>query len=1261
MRPTTLRKPIITVALCLVAGLLHAPRAGAQEEYRDREHTVPFAIAGENSVAVHLFSVLVPGTLRAEVSWEKGAAYAPALEASLKGPSAGPAAAYARQTSQSPLVLTHQVTREEIARGVAWRLVIRDPQGAGGAAGTVRLTVPFDAETDRAFQREKVSLSSGELWPSARLQAEFMRRLAAVDGRGLHGIISLTRTPTAEEASRLEALGLVRQSFLPGGHAFGFVRKGIDLRAPLVADLLRQLTPLEPEDKVDPEILEGNYRPYLVTPMDEEPRNYVLNSDGTLELSVLFAPDAAPGRVRQILQQAAGGVGVAQPSRQRAPYSALSDELWRVTLAPGRLLALAAFDEVQWIEAGPEPRLYENDDTRPAVNVDPVQDPQVDGGGNLVLVGGFPVYDGLTGAGVTVGVDDSGIDAGHPDLDVVADVAAAAAHGTHVAGIVAASGFQSDQLDGDGDPNGGTPFQWRGMAPEAGLIDSGDLITAASLLTAIQTNSLDAGNHSHALGTDGDYSAQNRSVDQAIRGGASSGGTPVPRRLKSFSAGNAGASAQYGNQRGYFATTKQMKNAIYVGNWDAGGNDLATGSSMGPTYDGRIQPTVVAPGTSIRSTGIDSTANGYRVSGGTSMASPVVAGVLALMLEGWEQTFSLPQGTTLDAAPPLPSTLRAVIVHTATDVVSNNVRNATSAEVDSDSNPGNGNDGLGVPTATAGPDFATGWGLLDARAAVDLLLEQKTQAGVPVPSRVIEDAVGQGDVDEFTFEVEDLGSLKVTLAWDDVEAAVQSPITSARLVNDLDLELVDPTGAVFYPWQLGQTILDLGGTPLPDGAQPPGTPIQVVIPITPTPTPALNDDYVPANALGGTGVWVATRGKDHLNNVEQVLVPALVAQQLGEWKLRVLGFNVVTASQDYSVVGFPVAKPNPKIQVPGSVDAGAACVGGSSSATLDVCNTGKKYLYVGPITSSDPQFAVTVPSAGYPVAISPDFCFPFEVVFSPAGPGSRTGTLTVPSNDPVNPTTDVDVSGLGTEPDVRITGSTDFGVGSAWQPTEKTVSVCNTGGCNLNVVSSAVDCADFTLVNDPFPATVSPDSCLDLVIRFTPLLPGRKSCELTVTSDDPDSPAVKRTLTARTPPAMSLHAGLVDPHGALSNVARQGSTLNLDFVYWFRPRWAWDVRLGASSFDGKAGLPDTDLWSLAANARFTINPAAPVRVFLNGGLGVYHVDPGDFEGGGNLGLGLNVPAGPRFAFEATYNHHWAFTASPTLEFGQAQLGFLVFF
>ena len=212
----------------------------------------------------------------------------------------------------------------------------------------------------------------------------------------------------------------------------------------------------------------------------------------------------------------------------------------------------------------------------------------------------------------------------------------------------------------------------------------------------------------------------------------------------------------------------------------------------------------------------------------------------------------------------------------------------------------------------------------------------------------------------------------------------------------------------------------------------------------------------------------------------------------------------------------------PVISVPGNVAFQTTCVGSTGTQTLSVCNTGTENLQISSITSSDPQFQVTTPTSGYPLFISPDFCFPFQVTFTPTSSGSQTATLTIVSNDPATPSTTVQVTGTGGEPDIGFTGLTDFGNVCPEGQASTTVSICNTGSCDLHVTSVAFDppCPDFTIVNNPFPATVSPDFCLGVVIVFTPTSLGPKSCTLKVASDDPDEPILTITVTANTPSPM---------------------------------------------------------------------------------------------------------------------------------------------
>jgi HYDIN/CFA65/VesB-like, Ig-like domain len=322
---------------------------------------------------------------------------------------------------------------------------------------------------------------------------------------------------------------------------------------------------------------------------------------------------------------------------------------------------------------------------------------------------------------------------------------------------------------------------------------------------------------------------------------------------------------------------------------------------------------------------------------------------------------------------------------------------------------------------------------------------------------------------------------------------------------------------------------------------------------------------------------------------------------------------------------------------------------------------GQANLSVSSITSTNGQFAVQTPSSGYPVIVGNGACFPFTVAFTPIAEGPQTTALSITSNDVETPVVAVGGSGTGTQRNIVATGSTAFGAASAWGPRQRTVKVCNIGQCPLTVTGATISCPDFALTANPLPVTLAPSACVDLTIAFTPTLPGPRTCQLNITSNDPDTPVIVRTLTGSTPPSLSLHAGWVDAHGAFGNVAGTGSTIELDFVNPIGTHFAWDLRLGRSHFDGTPGNPDTKVWRLAPNAKYTFNPTAPLRVFVNGGPDFYHFDPGSFHGGVNLGVGLNFPAGPRFSFEAKYDYNRAVTASPDLPFSQIQVGMLISF
>ena len=81
-----------------------------------------------------------------------------------------------------------------------------------------------------------------------------------------------------------------------------------------------------------------------------------------------------------------------------------------------------------------------------------------------------------------------------------------------------------------------------------------------------------------------------------------------------------------------FSNFGAAKNSLSVGAIHDSG-ELAGFSSWGPTFDGRLAPQVVATGVDVYSAAGNGSRGGYVASSGTSMASPAVAGVAALVMD----------------------------------------------------------------------------------------------------------------------------------------------------------------------------------------------------------------------------------------------------------------------------------------------------------------------------------------------------------------------------------------------------------------------------------------------------------------------------------------------------------------------------------------------------------------------------------------------------------------------------------------------------
>ena len=165
------------------------------------------------------------------------------------------------------------------------------------------------------------------------------------------------------------------------------------------------------------------------------------------------------------------------------------------------------------------------------------------------------------------------------------------------------------------------------------------------------------------------------------------------------------------------------------------------------------------------------------------------------------------------------------------------------------------------------------------------------------------------------------------------------------------------------------------------------------------------------------------------------------------------------------------------------------CQGTTGTTTLNICNTGKQDLNIDNITSSSSQISVTPPSSGYSLVISPNFCFPFQVNFTPNGTGTTNATLTIASNDPNTPSATLSVTGKSPAPSINATivNSGSFGNVCAGNQADLNLQVLNQGQCNLNITTITSSNSAFVLpAGVMFPLVLSADASVNVPIRFTP-------------------------------------------------------------------------------------------------------------------------------------------------------------------------------
>ncbi|MBV8400865.1 MAG: choice-of-anchor D domain-containing protein, partial [Acetobacteraceae bacterium] len=206
-----------------------------------------------------------------------------------------------------------------------------------------------------------------------------------------------------------------------------------------------------------------------------------------------------------------------------------------------------------------------------------------------------------------------------------------------------------------------------------------------------------------------------------------------------------------------------------------------------------------------------------------------------------------------------------------------------------------------------------------------------------------------------------------------------------------------------------------------------------------------------------------------------------------------------------AVSGF-VPAPKANLMVANTGSFGDVCVGSFADEPLIVTNSGKCTLSVTGISSTSGEFLVPE-VLSYPITIGPGDALPVPIRFKPLSFGTKAATITVTSDDPASPIS-VNVSGEAPSGKLTVTGSTTFGGVNAGCCADRTLSICNTGDCALEVTSVHFRRRSrrWKLLNNPFPAKLRPGSCLPVVIQYRAGENCPRPCELVIESDDPAMP-----------------------------------------------------------------------------------------------------------------------------------------------------------
>jgi MYXO-CTERM domain-containing protein len=231
----------------------------------------------------------------------------------------------------------------------------------------------------------------------------------------------------------------------------------------------------------------------------------------------------------------------------------------------------------------------------------------------------------------------------------------------------------------------------------------------------------------------------------------------------------------------------------------------------------------------------------------------------------------------------------------------------------------------------------------------------------------------------------------------------------------------------------------------------------------------------------------------------------------------------------------------PVLSAATSLAFGSQPVATKVTSNLSVSNAGDGTLTISGLTFTGTNAADFGTTTTFPVMIAAGSSASIALTFTAGGAGTRSGKVTLATNDPTMATHDVALSGTGLAPMLTVStttiafGDTRVGTTSA----SKTVLISNTGSASLTVNALTLggrDASKFMVTQENLPLVFGAGAQLSLNLTYAPDVVGMHMGTLTIGSNDPAMPLAVVNLSGQgTSPQLSISPLMLDFGNLLLN------------------------------------------------------------------------------------------------------------------------------